>query len=73
MRGERRASHGAFFIVLQVASVTMILGKEQKLKCFTVKSRANREVQARFCERFGGEIPPYLLDFSSVRQVLYLD
>jgi hypothetical protein len=27
-----------------------------------MKSRVNREVQARFCERFEGEIPPYLLD-----------
>ncbi len=31
-----------------------------------MKSRVNREVQARFCERFGGEIPPYLLDFKSI-------
>ena len=30
-----------------------------------MKSRVNREVQARFCERFGGEIPPYLLDHFS--------
>ena len=28
-----------------------------------MKSRMNREVQVRFCERFGGETPPYLLDF----------
>ena len=23
----------------------------------------NREVHVRFCERFGGETPPYLLDY----------
>jgi len=27
-----------------------------------MKSRMNREVHVRFCERFGGETPPYLLD-----------
>ena len=36
------------FIVEQVTKVTRILGKRRKLKCFTVKSRVNREVQARF-------------------------
>ena len=51
-------------IVEQVASATMILGRRRKQQCFTVKSRMNREVHVRFCERFGGEIPPYLLDFS---------
>jgi len=50
-------------IVEQVASATMILGRRRKQQCFTVKSRMNREVHVRFCERFGGEIPPYLLDF----------
>jgi hypothetical protein len=30
-----------------------------------MKSRMNREVHVRFCERFGGEIPPYLLDIFS--------
>jgi hypothetical protein len=49
-------------IVEQVASATMILGRRRKQQCFTVKSRMNREVHVRFCERFGGEIPPYLLD-----------
>jgi hypothetical protein len=29
---------------------------------FFKKSRINREVHVRFCERFGGETPPYLLD-----------
>ena len=29
---------------------------------FFIKSRMNREVHVRFCERFGGETPPYLLD-----------
>src|SRR3990172_7881861 len=36
---------------------------------FFMKSRMNREVHVRFCERFGGVTPPYLLDllfFSSV-------
>ena len=33
-----------------------------------MKSRVNREVQARFCERFGGEIPPYLLDCPAMNQ-----
>ncbi len=32
-----------------------------------MKSRMNREVHVRFCERFGGEIPPYLLDFFDVQ------
>jgi hypothetical protein len=27
-----------------------------------MKSRVMGDYQARFCERFGGEIPPYLLD-----------
>ena len=32
-----------------------------------MKSRMNREVHVRFCERFRGEIPLYLLDsFSPV-------
>ena len=53
-------------IVEQVASATMILGRRRKQQCFTVKSRMNREVHVRFCERFGGEIPPYLLDFVSI-------
>jgi hypothetical protein len=30
---------------------------------FVMKSRMNREVHVRFCERFRGEIPLYLLDF----------
>ena len=30
------------------------------------KSRMNREVHVRFCERFRGETPLYLLDFFSV-------
>src|SRR5512137_556994 len=30
---------------------------------FFMKSRMNREVHVRFCERFGGVTPPYLLDF----------
>ena len=29
---------------------------------FFMKSRMNREVHVRFCERFGGVTPPYLLD-----------
>ena len=29
---------------------------------FLLKSRMNREVQVRFCERFGGVTTPYLLD-----------
>jgi hypothetical protein len=33
---------------------------------FFMKSRMNREVHVRFCERFGGETPPYLLDFIRV-------
>jgi len=41
------------FIVLQVASATMILGKEQKLKCYTVKSRVNRSSRPKgVIERF---------------------
>ena len=38
-----------------------------------MKSRVNREVQARFCERFGGEIPPYLLDFYNGHFVRWRD
>ncbi len=30
--------------------------------CVSSRSRMNREVHIRFWERFGGEIPPYLLD-----------
>jgi len=30
----------------------------------------NREVQVRFCERFGGVIPPYLLDVFFIIQDL---
>ena len=29
-----------------------------------MKSRVNREVQARFCERFRGEIPLFLLNYA---------
>jgi hypothetical protein len=32
---------------------------------FFMRSRMNREVQVRFCERFRGEIPLYLLDVCS--------
>jgi len=30
----------------------------------------NREVHVRFCERFGGVTPPYLLDLVKSRKVL---
>jgi hypothetical protein len=48
-----------FFTVLQPElCLGMILGKEQKLKCITVKSPMNREVHVLFCERFRGETLP---------------
>ena len=34
-----------------------------RIDVFIKKSRMNREVHVRFCERFRGEIPLYLLDF----------
>jgi hypothetical protein len=38
-----------------------------------MKSRMNREVHVRFCERFGGETPPYLLDFFIVNNQMDLN
>jgi hypothetical protein len=47
--------------VLQVQKTMILLIKHNPLDC-TMKSRMNREVHVRFCERFRGEIPLYLLD-----------
>ena len=48
--------------VLQVQKTMILLIKHNPKGC-TMKSRMNREVHVRFCERFRGEIPLYLLDF----------
>jgi hypothetical protein len=37
-----------------------------------MKSRMNREVHVRFCERFRGETPLYLLDFSVMLSIVIL-
>ena len=42
-------------------SVNFNLLREERIYHVESKSRMNREVHVRFCERFGGEIPPYLL------------
>ena len=42
-------------------SVNFNLLEEERIYHVESKSRMNREVHVRFCERFGGEIPPYLL------------
>ena len=42
-------------------SVNFNLLKEERIYHVELKSRMNREVHVRFCERFGGETPPYLL------------
>ena len=42
-------------------SVNFNLLEEERIYHVELKSRMNREVHVRFCERFGGEIPPYLL------------
>ena len=34
------------------------------LKLLCDKSRMMGDYHVRFCERFGGEIPPYLLDYA---------
>ena len=47
--------------VLQVQKTMILLIKHNPKGC-TMKSRMNREVHVRFCERFRGEIPLYLLD-----------
>jgi hypothetical protein len=36
---------------------------------FFMKSCMNREVHVWFCERFGGETPPYLLDLLVIKNL----
>ena len=63
-RNIRTSLTCGYRVSVEITLISLFTGSMVFALClFLLKSRMNREVQVRFCERFGGASPPYLLDF----------